>query len=74
MGSIVPSGRLAWGMQLPIQMHSKTIREDWELTASVTDLVEIARTADAAGALFVAATDHVALPLKNTRRTLTPTC
>lgn len=73
MGSIVPSGRLAWGMQLPIQMHSKTIREDWELTASVADLVEIARTADAAGALFVAATDHVALPLNDYTQHMTPT-
>jgi probable F420-dependent oxidoreductase len=73
MASIVPSGRLAWGMQLPIQMHSKTIREDWETTASVADLVEIARTADAAGSLFVAATDHVALPLEDYTRHMSPT-
>lgn len=73
MGTIAPQGRLTWGMQLPIQMHSATIREDWELTASVADLVEIARTADAAGAAFVAATDHVALPLSDYTRHMTPT-
>lgn len=73
MGSIVPSGRLAWGMQLPIQMQSRTIREDWEVTATVADLVQIARTADAAGALFLAATDHVALPLNDYTAHMSPT-
>lgn len=73
MATIVPQGRLAWGMQLPIQMHSATIREEWELTATVADLVEIARTADAAGALFVAATDHVALPHNDYTKHMTPT-
>ncbi len=73
MGSIVPKGTLRWGMQLPVQMLSATLREDWELTASVADLVEVARTADAAGALFLAATDHVALPLNDYTRHMTPT-
>lgn len=73
MGSIVPSGRLAWGMQLPIQMHSKTIREEWEVGGTVADLVEVARTADAAGAAFVAATDHIALPLNDYTQHMSPT-
>jgi probable F420-dependent oxidoreductase len=60
--SIVPPGALAYGVQLPIQSHSRTIREDWELDGTVDDLVAAAKAADAAGFHFVSATDHIALP------------
>jgi probable F420-dependent oxidoreductase len=73
MGSIVASGQLAWGMQLPIQMHSRSLREDWELTASVTDLVTVARHAEAAGTLFLTACDHPGLPLNDYTRHMSTT-
>jgi probable F420-dependent oxidoreductase len=60
--SIVPPGSLAYGVQLPIQSLSRTIREDWELDGTVDDLVAAAKAADAAGFAFVSATDHIALP------------
>lgn len=62
MASIVPEGRLVWGIQLPVQQLSATIREPWEVDAGVDDLLAVARTADAAGAFFVGVCDHVALP------------
>jgi probable F420-dependent oxidoreductase len=60
--SIVPPGELAYGIQLPIQTLTLSLREEWEETAPVSDLVAVAKAADAAGCAFVGATDHVALP------------
>ena len=73
MGSIVPTGTLAWGIQLPIQMHSRTLREDWELTAPVADLVAVAKAAEDAGAFFVGVCDHVALPHNDYTAHMSPT-
>jgi probable F420-dependent oxidoreductase len=60
-------------MQMPIQMHSKSLREDWELTAPVSDLVTIAQTADRNGAFFITACDHVAMPFNDYTKNMTPT-
>ena len=73
MGSIVPAGTLVWGIQLPIQMHSRTLREDWELGAPVSDLVAVAKAAEDAGAFFVGVCDHVALPENDYTRHMSPT-
>jgi probable F420-dependent oxidoreductase len=70
--SIVPEGQLVWGMQLPVQMLSQSLREPWELDATVADLVAVAAAAEAAGAFFGAVCDHVAVPLNDYTRHMTP--
>ncbi|MEU0783327.1 TIGR03619 family F420-dependent LLM class oxidoreductase [Streptomyces sp. NPDC006173] len=59
---VLPEGRLAYGMQLPVQSQSTMYAERWEAGAGPADLVEIARAADRAGFAYVAACDHVAIP------------
>src|SRR5579884_1162154 len=60
--SIVPEGSLIYGMQLPVQALSGVLREPWEDTAGVADLVEVARAAEAAGCSFLGVCDHAAVP------------
>lgn len=62
MAEHFPAGRLAYGMQLPVQAQSAVFAEPWEADAGPGDLVEIARTADRAGFAYLAACDHVAIP------------
>ena len=62
MAEHFPAGRLAYGMQLPVQAQSAVFAEPWEVDADPGDLVEIARTADRAGFAYLAACDHVAIP------------
>lgn len=60
--SIVPPGRLAFGMQLPVQALSSVVAAPWEHDAGVAELVRAAQTADRAGYLYVAICDHIAIP------------
>ncbi|MEV0120824.1 LLM class F420-dependent oxidoreductase [Streptomyces sp. NPDC050703] len=55
-------GRLAYGMQLPVQSQSSLYAEPWERTAGPDDLAEVARTADRTGFAYLAGCDHVAIP------------
>jgi probable F420-dependent oxidoreductase len=71
--SIVAPGSLMCGMQLPIQTLTRTLREPWEETATVADLVRVARAAEAAGFGFVGVCDHVALPPVEYTKHMTPT-
>jgi probable F420-dependent oxidoreductase len=71
--SIAPPGSLAYGIQLPIQTLTRTLRESWEDDATVTDLVAIARAAEGAGCSFIGVCDHVALPLNDYTKHMTPT-
>ncbi|WP_028802764.1 LLM class F420-dependent oxidoreductase [Streptomyces sp. 142MFCol3.1] len=59
---VPPEGRLAYGMQLPVQSQSTLYAEAWEASAGPADLVEIARGADRAGFDYIASCDHVAVP------------
>ncbi|MFF2364981.1 LLM class F420-dependent oxidoreductase [Streptomyces sp. NPDC058122] len=59
---ILPEGRLAYGIQLPVQSQSTIYAEPWEAAAGPDDLVEIARAADRAGFAYIASCDHVAVP------------
>lgn len=70
--SIVPPGTLAYGIQLPIQTLTRTLREPWEDSATVEDLLAVARAAEDAGCAFVGVCDHVALPLNDYTRHMTP--
>jgi len=62
VGSVVPPGTLAYGMQLPIQSQSRLYVAEWELSAGPDDLVRVAQAADEAGFFYVANCDHVAIP------------
>ncbi|MFI5688704.1 LLM class F420-dependent oxidoreductase [Streptomyces sp. NPDC051636] len=58
----LPEGRLAYGIQLPVQSQSTLYAEAWEASAGPADLVGIARAADRAGFAYLACCDHVAIP------------
>jgi probable F420-dependent oxidoreductase len=60
--SIIPTGTVAVGMQLPIQSQSTVYVDEWERDAGAPELAAIARAADAAGFFYVAVCDHVAIP------------
>ena len=60
--TVVPRGRLVYGMQLPVQALSVRIAAPWENDASPADLVRAARACDDAGFFYVAVCDHVAVP------------
>ena len=62
MASIIPAGTLAYGIQLPIQSQSTIYAEPWEAATGVAELGAIAQACDAAGFLYVAVCDHVAIP------------
>ena len=62
MGTILPEGRLAVGMQLPIQSQSTNFVEPWERSAGAAELGRIAQAADRAGFFYVAVCDHIAIP------------
>jgi probable F420-dependent oxidoreductase len=59
---VFPEGRLAYGMQLPVQSQSTIYAEPWEASADPQDLAEVARAAERAGFGYLATCDHVAIP------------
>ena len=61
MVRVVPEGRVAFGIQLPVQAPSADA-EAWEADAGPGDVVDVARVAEHAGFAHVAACDHVAVP------------
>ncbi len=62
MPAIVPAGSWIYGLQLPIQTLTRVLVDPWEDSASVADLVTVAKKAEATGHSFVGVTDHVAVP------------
>jgi len=62
MTSIIPSGSLVWGLQLPVQSQSTVYCQEWEPDAGPDELARVAKAADAAGAFYVAVCDHIAIP------------
>ena len=60
--TIVPTGTVVWGMQLPIQSQSSLYVSKWETEASVDDLAMIARAADESGCFYLGVCDHTAIP------------
>ncbi len=60
--SVVPKGKLVYGIQLPVQALSINTSMPWERTATVDDLRRAAVTADQAGFFYVAICDHIAIP------------
>ncbi|MYA15111.1 MAG: LLM class flavin-dependent oxidoreductase, partial [Acidimicrobiaceae bacterium] len=62
MAAITPPGEWTYGVALPIHTLTATLADPWEHTATVDDLVSIARKAEATGHHFVGVTDHIAIP------------
>jgi len=60
--SVVPDGKLVYGIQLPVQALSINTSMPWEKDADVDDLRRAALTADEAGFFYVAICDHIAIP------------
>ncbi len=73
MTNVVPDGRWIYGMQLPIQTLTRTLREPWEDGATVDDLVAIAQHAEATGHGFIGVCDHIAVPDNDYARHMTTT-
>ncbi|MEX0666509.1 MAG: TIGR03619 family F420-dependent LLM class oxidoreductase [Acidimicrobiia bacterium] len=61
MATIVPEGKLVYGMQLQVQAKSKTFVEDWEADAGASELAAIVKKADETGFFYVAVCDHLAV-------------
>ncbi len=59
---LLTPGRLAVGMQLPIQSQSTSYAQPWEADAGPDDLERIVRAADASNFDYVAVCDHIAIP------------
>jgi probable F420-dependent oxidoreductase len=59
---IIPPGRVAFGIQLPIQSQSRLYVEDWELGAGPSELARVAKAAEDSGFFYVAVCDHTAIP------------
>jgi probable F420-dependent oxidoreductase len=62
--SVVPAGKLVFGIQLPSVALSTMVAAPWEREsgAGVPELVRAAQAADRAGFFYVAVCDHVAIP------------
>jgi probable F420-dependent oxidoreductase len=62
--TIVPAGKLVFGIQLPTVALSTMVAAPWEREngAGVPELVRAAQAADRAGFFYVAVCDHVAIP------------
>jgi probable F420-dependent oxidoreductase len=56
------SQQVAFGMQLPIQSQSRLYARPWEDAAGPDELVQVTQACEAAGFLYVAVCDHVAIP------------
>jgi probable F420-dependent oxidoreductase len=59
---IVPPGRLAVGLQLPVAAQSTIFAQPWERDAGVVELTRVAKTCERAGFFYVAVCDHVCVP------------
>jgi len=58
----IPSGKIVYGTQLPIQSQSSLYAAKWEPTATPADLLSIAQAADRSGYFYVAVCDHIVIP------------
>ncbi len=58
----VPAGQRVFGLQLPVQSHSRSFAEDWELHAGPPELVQLAQACERGGYAYIGVCDHVTLP------------
>ncbi len=60
--TVVPPGRVVFGMQLPIQSQSTLYVAEWETRAGPAELAQVAKAADEAGFFYIGVCDHTAIP------------
>ena len=60
--SIIPDGKVVYGIQLPIQSQSTIYCEDWEPSSGPAELARIAKQADDSGYFYIAVCDHTFIP------------
>jgi probable F420-dependent oxidoreductase len=60
--SIIPEGKVVYGIQLPVQTQTTLMAEPWELGSGPAELARVARQADDSGYFYVAVCDHTAIP------------
>jgi probable F420-dependent oxidoreductase len=60
--TIVPPGKLVYGMQLPVLAQSTVFAAPWEATAGATEVRQIAEACDRGGFFYVSVCDHVCVP------------
>ena len=53
---------VAFGLQLPVQSQSTLYARPWEADAGAAEMVQVAQACEAAGFLYVAVCDHLAIP------------
>jgi probable F420-dependent oxidoreductase len=59
---VVPSDRIGYGIQLPVQSQSTIYAEAWERDAGPDEIAQVASACDRSGFLYVAVCDHTAIP------------
>ena len=60
--SIIPAGKVVYGIQLPIQSQSTMYCEEWEASSGAAELARIAKQADQSGFFYIAVCDHTFIP------------
>ncbi len=60
--TIVPEGRIGFGIHLPIAAQSSSFAQGWERECGPPEMRQIAEAADRAGYFYLAVSDHIAVP------------
>jgi probable F420-dependent oxidoreductase len=60
--TIVPSGTLVYGMQLPVAAQSTSFVQPWEREAGRAEMRRVAEACDRNGFFYLAVSDHVCVP------------
>lgn len=59
---ICPSGRLVFGMQMPVTAQSTIFAAPWEANAGHEEIRGVAQACDRAGFFYIAVCDHICVP------------
>ena len=62
VATVLPAGRLVFGMQLPIQSQSTIYTQAWETSAGPDELATVALACESAGFFYVGVCDHTVIP------------
>jgi len=60
--SVLPQGRLVFGLHLPIAAQSLSFAQGWEADCGPAEMRRIAEAADRLGYFYLAVSDHIAIP------------
>ncbi len=66
--SIVPEGKIVFGLHLPIAAQSLSFSQGWEGECGPAEMRRIAEAADRFGYFYLAVSDHIAVPRELTER------